>query len=501
MATESQAPPNSMEDNKQQQTPGVTQAANNNDHPQLPSTTPSVFVNSQPLREDQIQNAMKFLSHPKVRGSPVMYRRSFLENKGLTREEIDEAFRRVPDPSPSAQAPSTTQDGQARPSNTQIQATTQIPQAPGVTAPGAMVSVGPSLWSRLHWYHAIIAVGVLAVSGAGSAVLFKKSIIPRLKSWIRKVVMEEENNVKEIDGKPSLAEEAAAAAKSAAAAAADVAKASQEMLNSKNDEKRYFQELMNLLDVQVKEMRSMGNAIQRLEGADNRGPAPSSNQPYTNGTVEHDSRSAGFSSPPANVEPSAAPHSKSYMEIMEMVQRGERPPNVRDINDMPPNPNQQPSNPRLGPRAKPWEAAQAQNGSSQVLQSQVSGEGVNSVLSSYQRDVDNSVPWYRKSAHLTEIEKEFEPKSAPYNVQPRTWVPPQPPPVAMAEAAEAIRRPKSAAKKEQAADSSEGMGELERITAISESGGAVKTNGSSSGVEINGNGLSSSEIVEEQVYE
>lgn len=56
----------------------------------------SVFVNSEPMREEQVQNAVKFLSHPKVRGSPVMYRRSFLEKKGLTKEEMDEAFRRVP---------------------------------------------------------------------------------------------------------------------------------------------------------------------------------------------------------------------------------------------------------------------------------------------------------------------------------------------------------------------------------------------------------------------
>jgi peroxin-14 len=50
----------------------------------------------QPLREDYLENAVKFLSHPKVRGSPVVYRRSFLEKKGLTVQEIDEAFRRVP---------------------------------------------------------------------------------------------------------------------------------------------------------------------------------------------------------------------------------------------------------------------------------------------------------------------------------------------------------------------------------------------------------------------
>jgi hypothetical protein len=55
-----------------------------------------VIQASQPMREDYIQNAVKFLSHPKVKGSPVFHRRSFLEKKGLTNEEIDEAFRRVP---------------------------------------------------------------------------------------------------------------------------------------------------------------------------------------------------------------------------------------------------------------------------------------------------------------------------------------------------------------------------------------------------------------------
>lgn len=48
--------------------------------------------------------------------------------------------------------------------------------------------------------------------------------------------MEEEDGiVKKTDARPSLAEEAAAAAKAAAAAASDVAKASQEMLTSKNE--------------------------------------------------------------------------------------------------------------------------------------------------------------------------------------------------------------------------------------------------------------------------
>lgn len=62
----------------------------------IESLEKSVFTIPEPVREDQVQNAVNFLSHPKVRGSPVLYRRAFLEKKGLTKEEIDEAFRCVP---------------------------------------------------------------------------------------------------------------------------------------------------------------------------------------------------------------------------------------------------------------------------------------------------------------------------------------------------------------------------------------------------------------------
>ena len=106
--------------------------------------------------------------------------------------------------------------------------------------------------------------------------------------------------------------------------------------------------------------------------------------------------------------------------------------------------------------------------------------------------------WQQKNPRISEIENEDEPKapsySAPANDPPvrRSWVPPQPPPVAMPEAAEAIRRPKSSAPKELSDDellerSSDGIGELQRITKISEMGGSVEVGSGSSG-------MSSSEI-------
>ncbi|KAJ6688161.1 PEROXISOMAL MEMBRANE PROTEIN PEX14-LIKE [Salix koriyanagi] len=521
-----------------QPTTGIQQEAGAEAINQSP---PSVFVNSEPMREEQVQNAVKFLSHPNVRGSPVMYRRSFLEKKGLTKEEIDEAFRRVPDLTPSTQATSSSQEGQVKSTpNVQPPAPEQTLQ-PVAAAPAGVISTMRTLTrQQFHWHHAVFAVGLLAVSGAGTAVLvkityflFRKTIIPRLKSWIRKVVLEEEDDsMMKTNTKSSLAEEATAAAKAAAAAAADVARASQEMLNSKNEEKKYFKEFINMLDVQVQEMKSMSTAIHRLEGLtdyrvrnsladqeDYRASVANLKQTYTNGKTGFDLRS-GRSSQPMSAEPSVAPHQKSYMEIMEMVQRGEKPANIR-------NQTSYLANFLIFgwlyvdaehlPFLDPWEVGQAQNNSSQVRQSQVGREGLNSNIQDKginQLDGKSTEPWWQqknariteiedggemkagaepwwqqKNARTTEIENGDEMKTGHFGAQTseqpvrRSWVPPQPPPVVMPEAAEAIRRPKQSIQKEQSDDEqyvshpTDTADELQEITKISEAGGSVEING------------------------
>ncbi|KAL1340623.1 peroxisomal membrane protein PEX14 isoform X2 [Arachis hypogaea] len=417
----------------------------------------SVFVNTEPMREEQVQNAVKFLSHPKVRGSPVIYRRNFLEKKGLTKEEIDEAFRRVPDSQPSEQTAGANQDVQRSAQSQALQ-------------PGVSGSAGVTTLSRtssrysFHWSHALVAVGFLVVSGAGTAILIKKSILPRLKSWIRKIVLEEEyDQLESTDSKPTVVEEVSQAAKAAAAAAAESAKANQEILACRSEERRYFLDVVSLLDKQVQEMKFMNNEIRRLEASsgasysrqeDYQVNQASSKPVIVNGKRDYGLHSVTSSSQPASVEPSSAPHPKSYMEIMAMIQRGEKPSNIRDIDDSPPNPNQQPSNPRLAPRAKPWEVGQVQHNSTPVFQSQVNGKDLNSGVLD---NSDNAVPpWQAKNARIREIDNGVENNgyNAASSQQPikRTWVPPQPPPVVMSEAAEAIKRPKPLVQKEQILD-------------------------------------------------
>ncbi|KAM0999470.1 hypothetical protein FF1_006164 [Malus domestica] len=58
--------------------------------PAKESSTLSVFVNSEPMREEQVKNAVKFLSHPKVRGSLLLFTdglfsRSLSQKKRLTK--------------------------------------------------------------------------------------------------------------------------------------------------------------------------------------------------------------------------------------------------------------------------------------------------------------------------------------------------------------------------------------------------------------------------------
>ncbi|KAK3223349.1 hypothetical protein Dsin_010374 [Dipteronia sinensis] len=428
---------------------------------QKPKTPQHVFENPEPVREQLVQMAVKFLSHATVRNSPIDSRRSFLEKKGLTTEEIEEAFRRVPvslsfsfsflifhlninskehmkhfilksyffspfftgckfqDSTPNVIV------GQSHTSNQNVQSK----EHPPTTSPTGVIStLATSPPSRFYWSHAFFVVGLLTASFAGTAVLLKKFFLPRLKSWIRKVVLEEHDGSAR-KSKSSLFEEVTVAAKTASIAAANAAKASMEMLNSRYEERQYFEALIKHLNVQVAEMRSMSNAIKKLEVT---GEAGSSSYKQPDKYIQHLSRNGPNNTPresslfdsedPINyfessmkvktndvskfggsVRPSSAPastkpvgqHPKSYMEIMAMIQRGEIPPGIKEIDDSPPNPDQPLPNPHMAPRSKPWEVAHLYN----------NGTHAQDIGTTSKSNGDAVVPWWhRKTARTSELE-------------------------------------------------------------------------------------------------
>ncbi|KAF7838332.1 peroxisomal membrane protein PEX14 isoform X2 [Senna tora] len=296
MASNQSVPPPNASDEKFQN-PGdksmqsTTMDQQNSIEEPVKQSSTSVFVNSEPMREEQVQNAVKFLSHPRVRGSPIIYRRSFLEKKGLTKEEIDEAFRRVPDSHPDTAGEN--KDGQLKSSsNIQPQAQAQALQ-PGASASTGTTTLATVSRSRFHWSHAFIAIGFLAASGAGTVVLIKFDLFGLSLTSLSEIML----HLLEINSSMV------------------------KILDTQG--RRYFGELVTLVDNQVQEMKLMTNAIRRLEASsgatsleqDRRVTQPTSKQQIANGKVDYDLHSGRNSSTPASAEPSTAPpHPKSYME-------------------------------------------------------------------------------------------------------------------------------------------------------------------------------------------
>ncbi|KAJ1701146.1 hypothetical protein LUZ63_000925 [Rhynchospora breviuscula] len=242
-----------------------------------PAPGKPAFVNLYQVREDQVQKAVQFLSHPKVRSYSVIDRQSFLENKGLTKKEIDEAFRRIPvdlslPPSSFtyARAPVSTQVAQPYPLKATQPLQAHHPMAPAAHPTSAMVPAG--VQRRFSWYHIVFATGIIAAGGTGAAIYFKRVVVPKIKVWIKKIVSQREDEAgKQEKENSKLAEEAAEAAKATTSATALVAKASQDLISSRNENKGYFEAFMRALDVQAKEMKLMGEAIKKLENKQDNG--------------------------------------------------------------------------------------------------------------------------------------------------------------------------------------------------------------------------------------
>ncbi|KAM3399244.1 hypothetical protein ACQJBY_004565 [Aegilops geniculata] len=404
----------------------------------------------QPVREEYVQNAVKFLSHPKVRGSAVVYRRSFLQNKGLTADEIDEAFRRVPDPPPTTAS-----------SPTQAPAAAAPPQAYAQPAAGPIVVAAQQ--PRLTWYRAFVAAGLLLGFAASAAVFVKKLLLPRLKSWIRRVVAEGDEAT---ELKAKIDEETREAVKASVTAVSAIAQTNQELLASKDEEKKILVTLTQALDSQAKVLKSLSESLSHSRDSVNitredrfshyrpleeHAPSAARNgpvntpwrppqQPNMYGAPNSDFGSGRPSFAPAPTEPTSGSYSRSYVE--QTVQRGDN----------------------RSSGSKTQQALEMLQHAEQKL-----AYRSNAYLSedgSYPQAQDNYAPSYHQNGKAPDFHAE-EPRPLAYGSAvverpppQRQWVPPQPPGVAMPEAAAAIRQQKSLTK-QSSSDTSEAAGEVQ----------------------------------------
>ncbi|RKP04385.1 peroxisomal membrane anchor protein conserved region-domain-containing protein [Thamnocephalis sphaerospora] len=135
------------------------------------------------MREDLLQSAVNFLKDPKVQSASMGKKVSFLESKGLTSEEIQEAVRR-----------SGTGGGDAS-----AVAAPAVPATPMAVAPGqvpagygpVMMHAPPPPPPALGWKDYFIAAVVVGGVGYGAAMLAKRYIGPAF-SWPGREELEED---------------------------------------------------------------------------------------------------------------------------------------------------------------------------------------------------------------------------------------------------------------------------------------------------------------------
>ncbi|KAL1921816.1 uncharacterized protein VTP21DRAFT_10458 [Calcarisporiella thermophila] len=129
------------------------------------------------LREDLVQQAVKFLQDPKVQTSPLAKKVSFLESKGMTSDEIEEAVSRASGKSSSPTTTTTTVTQANSPG------ASNVPPGMAAAPGGQMVpyAMAPPLPPRRDWRDVFIACVVAGGFGYGVWTLAKHYLAPMLQ--------------------------------------------------------------------------------------------------------------------------------------------------------------------------------------------------------------------------------------------------------------------------------------------------------------------------------
>jgi len=352
-----------------------------------------------------------------VRSSPTSSKRSFLEQKGLTAAEIEEAFERVPNPEHNTSLPQL--------------GTTPTHYTTGAQQPSQQQSQSIQQQPVAHWGQVALGVGFAGVSVYAIKSLLWPYVSDAINSWRRR-----DNNTSDSttttrrDTAPTITQLPSDSEdnrdddgndiQSSSHILASAIKSQTKELRGAIDSMKSFVERLekgkavdeeNSGDITTtcgsagltiaelrQELRSFASTLNEMAKPDT---SPASNDgggkddgrleaelsdikallneflkspPNAAGTLtphhRHDDHhstpeSSRHPPPPQSIASSTlinnshgdiGGYSPSYMEVLEMLEKGQTPPGIRsDINDKPPNPNQPPPEPKLKPKPKPWE--------------------------------------------------------------------------------------------------------------------------------------------------
>ncbi|KAF4037210.1 PUB domain-containing protein [Phytophthora infestans] len=207
------------------------------------------------MREEMVENGLKFLQHPNVQSTPLSERVSFLEGKGMTKEEIQEAIERHQN---GGTATTTTQSVQP-PGQQQQQFTTAAPMMMTAAAPMQMMQRRPKYppYVRVLWT-------VSSLVGAASILTFlwNYAVQSGYISWLRPMPpLLEAAKVKEEKEQEAKKDEALLAQLSSVSAAIQKQTAELAKLSSSLDEKERDMQSKTLLTAQISSsLAEQGNA-------------------------------------------------------------------------------------------------------------------------------------------------------------------------------------------------------------------------------------------------
>ncbi|KAG9325127.1 hypothetical protein KVV02_006789 [Mortierella alpina] len=128
-------------------------------------------------REDILASAVKFLQDPKVQASTLGKKVAFLESKGLTSEEIEEAMQRANGTAPAAAGGATATamvPSAVQPGNMMV-------PAYGQPGPGQVMMAPPPLPPKYDWKDLFIAAVVAGGFSYGMWQVAKKVVGPKLQ--------------------------------------------------------------------------------------------------------------------------------------------------------------------------------------------------------------------------------------------------------------------------------------------------------------------------------
>ncbi|KAI5082181.1 hypothetical protein GOP47_0001924 [Adiantum capillus-veneris] len=174
-----------------------------------------------------------------------------------------------------------------------------------------------------------------ATSGVGLFYQVLRVLFQKMRWWIWNSIVR--NHSRDMD--EAVAMPALAAVKAASSVATEVAKLSQVMLGIQSEGRLRAMNIVRALQAQQLKLTEIEGTTRGIVEEMHRRKQPSA----TNG----ENAKALHSSTANNTA-----QSPTFLEVMAMLERGETPPGIKNINDKPPVPNQRPSLSCLPPKPK-----------------------------------------------------------------------------------------------------------------------------------------------------